>query len=145
MEMNYTRDDVINWKKIRVTGHLCGEFTGQRPATWGFIVFVDQHPNKRLSKQSWDWWFEMPSLPLWRHYVMSILGETYTYTVLNIWGCQWQSLTFDTVSHNGSSRVQNHAYKSSRVRKFMGSWVYAIWKLTSLCDTELSVKGQDIF
>ena len=23
--------------------------------------------NKRLSKQSWDWWFETPSRSLWRH------------------------------------------------------------------------------
>ena len=23
--------------------------------------------NKRLSKQSWGWWFETPSRPLWRH------------------------------------------------------------------------------
>ena len=23
--------------------------------------------NKRLSEQSWGWWFETPSLPLWRH------------------------------------------------------------------------------
>ena len=25
------------------------------------------HLNKRLSKQSWSWWFEMPSCPLWPH------------------------------------------------------------------------------
>ena len=24
--------------------------------------------NKRLSKQSWGWWFETPSCSLWRHY-----------------------------------------------------------------------------
>ena len=24
--------------------------------------------NKRLSKQSWDWWFETPSHLIWRHY-----------------------------------------------------------------------------
>ena len=30
-------------------------------------VFFDLRMNKRLSKQSWDWWFETPSLPLWRH------------------------------------------------------------------------------
>ena len=24
-------------------------------------------PKKRLSKQSWGWWFETPSGPLWRH------------------------------------------------------------------------------
>ena len=31
------------------------------------IFFFDLSPNKRLSKQSWGWWFETPSRPLWRH------------------------------------------------------------------------------
>ena len=54
---------------FRVTGHLCGEFTGptQRPVTRSFDVFFDLRPNKRLSKQWWGWWFETPSRPLWRH------------------------------------------------------------------------------
>ena len=30
-------------------------------------VFFDLRLNKRLSKQSWGWWFETPSRPLWRH------------------------------------------------------------------------------
>ena len=44
-----------------------GEFPAQRPVTRGFDVFFDLHPNKRLSKQWWGWWFETPSFPLWRH------------------------------------------------------------------------------
>ena len=60
-----------NGNIFRVTGHLCGEFTGPRriPRTkasdaelWNICAF-----NKRLSKQSWGWWFETPSRPLWRH------------------------------------------------------------------------------
>ena len=56
-----------------VTGHLCEEFTGPRwiPRTkasdaelWCFLYL---RLNKQLSKQSWGWWFEMPSFPLWRH------------------------------------------------------------------------------
>ena len=41
---------------FRVTGHLCGEFTGpgefptQRPVTQSFDVFFDLGLNKRLSK-----------------------------------------------------------------------------------------------
>ena len=46
---------------------VTGEFLTQRPVTWSFDVFFDLRPNKRLSKQSWDWWFEMPSRSLWRH------------------------------------------------------------------------------
>ena len=43
-----------------------GEFPAQRPVTRSFDVFFDLHLNKRLSKQSWGWWFETPSHPLWR-------------------------------------------------------------------------------
>ena len=62
-----------NGNIFRVTGHLCGKFTGhrwipaQRPVTRTFDVFFDLCLNKRLSKQSWSWWFETLSLPLWRH------------------------------------------------------------------------------
>ena len=54
---------------FRVTGHLCGEFTGPRwiPRTKasdaGFDVFFDLSLNKRLGKQSWGWWFETLSCP----------------------------------------------------------------------------------
>ena len=44
-----------------------GEFPTQRPVTRSFDVFFDLRLNKRLSKQSWGWWFETPSRPLWRH------------------------------------------------------------------------------
>ena len=44
-----------------------GEFPAQRPVTRSFNVFFDLRLNKRLSKQSWGWWFEMLSRPLWRH------------------------------------------------------------------------------
>ena len=42
-----------------------GEFHSQRPVTRSFDVFFDLHLNKRLSKQSWGWWFEL-SCQLWR-------------------------------------------------------------------------------
>ena len=60
-----------NGNIFRLTGPLCGEFTGpsefpaQRPVTRGFDVFFDLRPNKRLSKQPWGWWFETPSWSLW--------------------------------------------------------------------------------
>ena len=44
-----------------------GEFPAQRPVTRSFDVFFDLRLNKRLSKQSWGWWFETLSCPLWRH------------------------------------------------------------------------------
>ena len=61
-----------NGNIFRVTGPLCGEFTGpgefptQRPVTRSFDVLFDLRLNKRLSKQPWGWWFETPSWSLWR-------------------------------------------------------------------------------
>ena len=56
-----------NGNIFRVTGHLCGEFTRQRPVTRRFNASFDLSLNKQLSKQWWDCWFETPSHPLWRH------------------------------------------------------------------------------
>ena len=44
-----------------------GEFAAQRPVTRSFDVCFDLRLNNRLSKQSWGWWFETASCPLWRH------------------------------------------------------------------------------
>ena len=47
-----------NGNIFRVTGHLCGEFTGpgefptQRPVTRSFDVYFDLRLNKRLCKQT---------------------------------------------------------------------------------------------
>ena len=46
---------------------VTGESPSQRPVTRNFDVFFDLRLNKRLSKQSWGWWFETPSCPLCRH------------------------------------------------------------------------------
>ena len=43
-----------------------GEVPAQRPVTRSFDVFFDLRLNKRLSKQSWGWWFETLPRPLWR-------------------------------------------------------------------------------
>ena len=62
-----------NGNIFRVTGPLCGEFTGpgefpsQRLVTRSFDVFFDLRLNKRLSKQPRCWWFETLSWSLWRH------------------------------------------------------------------------------
>ena len=65
---------------FRITGHLCrefpvtGEFPAQRPVMRSFDAFFDLNLNKRLSKQSWGWRFEMPSRPLWSHCNVHNLG-----------------------------------------------------------------------
>ena len=45
---------------------VSGEFPTQRPVTRSFDIFFDLRLNKRLSKQSWGWWFQRLSCPLWR-------------------------------------------------------------------------------
>ena len=63
----------LNENIFRVTGLLCGEFTGHRsiPLTKAsdaeLWCFVDLRLNKRLNKQPWGWWFETPSRSSWRH------------------------------------------------------------------------------
>ena len=77
-----------NGNIFRVTGHLCGEFTGpdefpaQRPVTPSFDVFFDLGLNKRLSKQSWGWWFETVSRPLWRHSSVDTLCVSISATIM---------------------------------------------------------------
>ena len=46
---------------------VTGEFPSQRAVTRSFDVFFHLCLNKRLSKQSWGWWFGTPSRSLWRH------------------------------------------------------------------------------
>ena len=65
---------VVSESSISFTqGPVIGEFPPQRPVTRSFDVFFDLRLNKRLSKQSGDWWFETPSCSLWRHSNGSIL------------------------------------------------------------------------
>ena len=77
--LTFTMMTSSNGNIFRVTGHLCGEFTGPRwiPHTkasdaelWCLLWSA---PDKWLSKQSWGWWFETLSCSLWRHRDAEIL------------------------------------------------------------------------
>ena len=46
---------------------ITDEFPAQKPVTRSFGVLFDLRLNKWLSKQSWGWWFETLSHPLWRY------------------------------------------------------------------------------
>ena len=96
-----------NGNIFRVTGPLCGEFTGpgevptQRPVTRSFDVFFDLRLNKRLSKQPWGWWFETPSWSLWRQ--CNGLASRRSLCKYNFHGtisthCQLQMPSFSTES-----------------------------------------------
>ena len=76
-------DDVIKWKHFPRYWPFVWEIhrspvdsPHKWPVTQSFDVFFDLPLNKRLSKQSWGWWFETPSRQLWRHcngFISSVL------------------------------------------------------------------------
>ena len=82
-----------NGNIFRVTGHLCGEFTGLRwiprskASDAELWCFFDRRLNKRLSKPSWGWWFETLSCPSWRHCnvhtILSIFFIFHAYVYLH--------------------------------------------------------------
>ena len=71
-------DDSVNpiWVRSLGRSHLSNpsDLPCSNNSKWKVIhyeqahdVFFDLRLNKRLSKQSWGWWFETLSRPLWRH------------------------------------------------------------------------------
>ena len=68
-------DDVIKWEHFPrywpfVRGIHRFPLNSPHKGQWrGALMFslIWTNPNKLLSKQSWCWWFETPSHPLWRH------------------------------------------------------------------------------
>ena len=67
---------------LRVTGHLCRQFTGPRwIARTGLYILSDLRLNKRKSRQSSGWWFETLSGPLWRH-CNDMIKSWYPYDVI---------------------------------------------------------------
>ena len=97
LELTHLHDDVIKVNIFRVTGHLCGEFTGHRwiPLTkaseaelWCFLWSAPE--------QAFEQILETPSRSLWRHcngfaflqrlrLVMRILASTEVPASLPIW------------------------------------------------------------
>ena len=78
------------------------------PVTRSFDVFFDLRLNKRLSKQSWGWWFETLSCPLWRHcngfHGKRTFHVMLTYFGLSIWyqAITWTCPDFLSISHSGT-------------------------------------------
>ena len=67
-------DDVIKWKHfprywLFVRGIHRPPVNSPHKGQWHgkCWCFLWSAPEKRLSKQSWGWWFETPSRPSWRH------------------------------------------------------------------------------
>ena len=77
----------------------------QKPVTRSFYVFFDLRLNERLSKESWGWWFETLSRPLWRH--CNVLFRPQCVNVFSNWLRPWTSI----LSHR---RQVMHAVHSAR-------------------------------
>ena len=73
-----------------------GEFPAKRPVTRSFDVFFDLRLNKRLSKQSWGWWFETLSRPLWRHCNGNLASLCYITLKVQLWRFVHCSFTQDS-------------------------------------------------
>ena len=106
---------------FRLTDHLCGEFTVHRwiPRTkasdaelWCFSWLA---PEWRMSKQSWGWWFETPSRPLWRH-------SNDTYRIMYV--LEWRTVCvltrvlfwclFPALRSNERNKHQNNTRESAQ-------------------------------
>ena len=98
-----------------------GELPAQRPVTRSFGVFFDLRLNKRLSTQSWGWWFETPSCPLWRH----------CNGVSSLWRPQYvTSLPFQHNGQHGVVTFQSwHLHAGGEVVTVCShAWFYTLFK-----------------
>ena len=120
---------------------VTGEFPSQKLVTRSFDVFFHLCLNKRLSKQSWGWWFEMPSRSLWCHYndKIAILYPAYdlhflspcksmamfmVFKYLNIVWKVWPSEK-NSVTHIGFFIV----FRSFATRKSIARYLQSVEKL----------------
>ena len=84
---------------------VIGEFLAQRPVARSFDIFFDLCLHKCLSKQSWGWWFETPSRPLWRHSNVPWCHQTCVRVSVR---CHWaREYIDDTVSSHVAYGVAN--------------------------------------
>ena len=67
LNSHYSMMASSNGNIFRVTGHLCPRWIPRTKASDADLWCFHLRLNIRLSKQSWSWWFETLSCPLWRH------------------------------------------------------------------------------
>ena len=107
---------------------VTGEFPSQRPVTRSFDVFFDPRLNKRLIKQSWGWWFETASRPLWRH------GNGSVFCADNVWwsvylNCRATSNNFAYIYIYCYTYkiIQNNSIHMASIITVGEQWLVAIW------------------
>ena len=104
---------------------VTGEFPSQRLVTLGFDIFFDLRLNKRLSKQSWGWWFETPSRSLWRHrYVIVLCHICFLWCFIS--GTHWRLKIVSHVSlHYNDVTMGRWRLKSPASRLFTQPFIRA--------------------
>ena len=122
-----------------------GEFPTQRPVTRSFDVFFDLRLNKWLSKQSWSWWLETLSCPLWRH-----RNATRDCAILPVviyhCACTHTCMLQKPLNHDWCMPLRSHrlklralnAFKCQRGQEVLGIEIY-LHNLSS--DAESLMKG----
>ena len=111
-----------NGNIFRVTGLLCGEFTGDRPVMRSFDVFFVLRLNKRSSKQSRRVWFETPLRSLWRHCNVAV-GMAHTGSWLRV----------KTPTGQNTEGSKHRRVKTTRIKTPMGQnteWIKCVYIIT---------------
>ena len=123
--MPATHDEIIKWKHFPryrwpVNSLHKGQWRG------ALIFFFICTLNKRFNKQSWSWWFEMPSHSLWCHCntgrtsgtLMIIFGGIYVRTkawIVTIIGSYYLRLMHNiqnSITSALSHKNDSHCHKS---------------------------------
>ena len=111
------------------------EFPPQRLVMRSFDVFFDLRLDKRLSKQSWGWWFDTPSHSLWRHcnvFMFNIILHDFVELILALTNIFSEySPALKVCIFFKTSVQQGHPTPASTIllmifRLWMGSWS-ALW------------------
>ena len=142
-----------NGNIFRVTGPLCGEFTGDRwiPSTEAsdaeLWCFFGLRLNKRLIKQSGGWWFETPSGPLWRHCNETQQRSNHmpcdalfdVYNMANEFPDKYHIIRFNL--NPRISKRRNHTTRAIDRYKFLAATAMQVWLVP--CSYELDFVNEN--
>ena len=134
---------------------VTGEFPAKRPVTRSFDVFFDVRLNKRLSQQSWGWWFEAPSRRLWHHcnelclhelthWPLGLNGQYFADSIFKFvltlncifvfwFGLHWRLCPVDNDNDNNYNNKQHTLHTKPTVILFSEVYVYRRSSILILC------------
>ena len=91
------------WTFVREIHRCPGNSPHKGPVTRSFGVCSDTNLNKRVSKQSWGWWFETLSRKLWRH-----CNDIYfNVNGIGVMNCETHAIAFDFRTYMVNSSLVN--------------------------------------